>query len=97
MKTNYFVSALALFLLLVFLSVWFGMLLLDKPIENDIIKPPSVVPPAPLSVSQPSQIQSIPEPEPAPVEQPPSSQPEPIPEIVEGETESAEGSSEDAE
>jgi len=52
MKTNYFVSALALFLLLIFLAVWFGMLLLDKPIENDIIKPPSIDPPAALAASQ---------------------------------------------
>ena len=77
MKTNYFVSALVLFLLLVFLSVWFGMLLLDKPIENEMIKPPTIEPPAPLAVSQPSESAVESTPVPASSEQPSSSEPAP--------------------
>lgn len=84
MKTNYFVSAFALFLLLIFLSVWFGMLLLDKPIENDMIKPPSIEPPSALSVSSSSESESEPESEAAPIAveyQPSSAESTPGPEI----------------
>ncbi len=57
MKIHYLISALSLFLLLVFLVVWFGMLMLEKPIENEIIKPPSIEPPSAISVPLPGEPQ----------------------------------------